>query len=71
MQLAPWGGRHSKTAKLSREQAADIIQHCTQPKQDAEYAAKYGVSAETIRMIRTGKAWAWLRDEVKGRGGNP
>lgn len=68
MRLAPWGGKNSRTSKLTRAQAEDIIRNCRESSQDAEFAKRYGVSAETVRGIRVGQGWVWLRQEMKGKG---
>jgi hypothetical protein len=52
-----------RTAKLTEEQVEDVILHCREPSQDAEYAAQYGVSAACIASIRRRRSWwhVWER----------
>ena len=64
----PWNWVSRKTAKLTDAQVRDVILHCLHPRQDAEFAAKLGVHANTIAQIRKGHNWWSLREKMMDAG---
>ena len=55
-----------RSAILTVEQATDVILHCTEPSQDAQFAEKYPkVTASCITQIRRGYTWVWLRIKLQ------
>lgn len=64
--LRPWYGcRERHLLKLTHAQAEDVIRNCVSPKDDPVFAAKYRLSVSSVSAIRRGKAWRWLRQEIK------
>lgn len=61
----PFSWTKARRAKLTVEQATDVILHCTKPSQDAEFAEKYGVTESCIRDIRKRRTWVWLRQKLE------
>lgn len=59
-------GRHrSPWAKLTREQAAEII---TSRESIVSLARKFHLSTQHVSQIRKGKSWAWLADALSKGG---
>lgn len=53
-------GEQCGAAKLTEEQAKEILRRATSPKFDRVLAAEFGVSRESIRDIRNRKYWRHL-----------
>ena len=53
---------------LTEEQATVVILKCRQPRQDAKYAKKYGVTPACIEQIRIGRTWWKLRQRLRDEG---
>jgi DNA-binding NarL/FixJ family response regulator len=53
-------GERQGHAKLTEQQVVEI-RRLTGGMIQKDIAAKFGVSASTIRMIQKGKNWAWLK----------
>lgn len=54
-----------RAAKLTVEQATDVILNCTEPSQDAMFAEKYDVTSSCIGAIRKRRTWFWLRQKLE------
>jgi hypothetical protein len=57
-----------RTALLSDQQVEDVILNCREPSQDAEFAAKYGVTPACIANYRLGKAGRRIRERLLEEG---
>lgn len=56
-------GENNAVAKLTEDQAREII-GLTGHLSRKQIAEKFGVSAQNISSIQTGKAWAWLKQKT-------
>ena len=60
----------SRRSTLEEDEAIDVILNCTEPSQDAEFAAKYSsktrlFTADGIRAIREGRSHYRLRQKLE------
>ena len=62
------GSHNSLSAKLSEDEAKEVILHCHDSATDREFAAKFGVHPYTIYQIRRCKRWVWLWDKMEQAG---
>ena len=57
-----------RNAKLTDEQVEDVILHCRQPSQDAEFAKRFGVTPACIAKYRTRRAGGAIRERLREEG---